>query len=309
MLNLQRLRVLHELERLGTLTEVARALNYSTSAVSQQLAQLEKEADVALVEKVGRHVVLTDAGVLLAWHARTLLEAVERAQAELAAVRPALSGVLRVASFQSVMLQLVPPALSILYERFPDLQLEVAQREVEPAYAGLLAHEFDVILGEEYPGMDEPMRPGEQREELLRDPLLLAVPALGPWAGAGSITELAAANWTADPEWAMPGRWLRGAARERGFEPRIRFETIDLLLQAHLVRSGHAVGILPQLIATQHLAGAHLHALPGAPVRRIYTAVRSGGAAHPAVAAFRSALTEAAQGLPPLPLSPSPGSS
>jgi DNA-binding transcriptional LysR family regulator len=303
MLNLSRLRTLHELARLGTVGRVASSLSYSPSAVSQQLAQLEKEVGVTLTEQVGRRLVLTDAGRVLAEHARSLLEGVERAEAEVAATRPVLSGVLRVASFQSVMLSLIPPALTVLYERHPELQVEVHQREVEPAYAGLLSHEFDLVLGEEYPGMDEPQRPGVQREPLLEDPLLLAVPRTGPWAGVTDPRELAEANWTSDPETVMPGIWARSRIRSLGIEPRVRFETIDLLLQAHLVRSGHAVGILPALVAREHLRDAELLELPGAPHRRLHTAVRTGRSSHPAIRALRDSLGEAAAALAGGPLS------
>jgi DNA-binding transcriptional LysR family regulator len=297
MLNLSRLRTLHELARLGTVGAVARSLAYSPSAVSQQLAQLEKEAGARLTEQVGRRLVLTDAGRVLAEHAAVLLEGVERAEADLAATRPVLSGVLRVASFQSVMLSLIPPALTVLSAQHPDLQIEVHQREVEPAYAGLLAHEFDLVLGEEYPGIDDPHRPGVQREPLLEDPLLLAVPPEGPWSAPAALEDLEGASWTADPESVMPGRWMRSHLRSRGIEPRIRFETIDLLLQAHLVRSGHAVAIIPGLVAREHLGRARLHELSGSPRRQIHTAVRSGRRDHPATRALRTALAEAAASL------------
>ncbi|UQN30412.1 LysR family transcriptional regulator [Brachybacterium kimchii] len=294
MLHLSRLRTLHVLARLGTVGAVARSLAYSPSAVSQQLAQLEKETGARLTEQMGRRLVLTDAGRLLTEHAAVLLEGVERAESDLAATRPALSGVLRVASFQSVMLSLIPPALTVLSAAHPDLQIEVHQREVEPAYEGLLAHEFDLVLGEEYPGLDEPHRPGVQREPLLEDPLLLAVPSSGPWCEPARIEDLADASWTADPETVMPGVWVRNHLRRLGLEPRVRFETIDLLLQAHLVRSGHAVAILPGLVAREHLGPARLLELAGAPRRRLHTAVRSGRRDHPATRALRTALAEAA---------------
>lgn len=297
MLHLSRLRTLHELARLGTVGAVARSLSYSPSAVSQQLAQLEKETGTSLTEQVGRRLVLTDAGRVLAEHAAVLLEGVERAESDLAATRPALSGVLRVASFQSVMLSLIPPALTVLSAEHPDLQIEVHQREVEPAYEGLLAHEFDLVLGEEYPGLDEPHRPGVQREPLLEDPLLLAVPSSGPWCDPDGIEDLADASWTADPETVMPGVWVRNHLRGLGVEPRVRFETIDLLLQAHLVRSGHAVAIIPGLVAREHLGSARLLELAGAPRRRVHTAVRSGRRDHPATRALRTALAEAAASL------------
>ncbi|PWH05557.1 LysR family transcriptional regulator [Brachybacterium endophyticum] len=301
MLHLARLRTLHEFARLGTVHEAARSLAYSPSAVSQQLTQLERDVGIALTEKAGRRLVLTAAGRVLAQHARTLLEDVERAEADLAATKPVLSGVLRVASFQSVMLSLIPPALTILFERHPELQVEVHQREAEAAYAGLLTHEFDLVLGEEYPGLDERHRAGVQREALLEDPLLLAIPREGSWAGARGLEDLSEANWTADPDTVLPGIWVRSRLRAQGIEPRVRFETIDLLLQAHLVRSGHAVAIIPGLVAREHLTGADLLELTDSPHRRLHTAVRTGRSADPATRALRSALAEAAGALEAVP--------
>ena len=85
MLDLRRLRLLHELRRRGTVSAVAEALSYSPSTVSQQLGVLEREAGTTLFEPAGRRVQLTDAALVLAAHAEQLLAAVERAEADLAA--------------------------------------------------------------------------------------------------------------------------------------------------------------------------------------------------------------------------------
>lgn len=112
MLNVARLRVLRELHLRGTLAAVADALSYTPSAVSQQLSQLEKEAGVQLLEKVGRGVRLTDQAITLVGHTEAILARLELAESELAAAQPEVRGVLRVASFQSVVLELAPAALT-----------------------------------------------------------------------------------------------------------------------------------------------------------------------------------------------------
>src|SRR5262245_3768382 len=109
MLDLRRLRLLHELHERGTIAAVAEALRYTPSAVSQQLAVLEREAGVTLLEKAGRGVRFTDAALVLVGHADALLERAERAEAELAAVVGTVAGRARVASFQSVALRLAAP--------------------------------------------------------------------------------------------------------------------------------------------------------------------------------------------------------
>ena len=101
MLDLRRLRLLREVEARHTLRAAAEALGYTTSAVSQQLSVLEREAGAALLERVGRNVRLTDAGRVLVRHAQTLLDAAEAAEAEVAEVAAGqVAGVVRVASFQ-----------------------------------------------------------------------------------------------------------------------------------------------------------------------------------------------------------------
>lgn len=297
MLNLHRLFLLHELRRLQTMTAVAGAHSMSPSAVSQQLSQLERETKVMLFQQVGRRVVLTESGVQLARRAEEMLGLLETAEAELALAQGEASGLLRVASFQTPMIALAPAAVSVLAQQYPDLHLEMSQQEVDAAYEGLLAHRYDVILGEDYPGGQQVVRRGTDREALLRDPLLLVLPDSGPWAEAHSLAELGEAPWALDPSRSRTGSWSRTYLREAGIEPRVRFATPDPLLQVHLVRTGHAVAFLPGLIASEHLGGTRVVRLPGAPHRSLYTAARAGAAGHPSLLAFRAALLEAAGGL------------
>ena len=304
VLDVHRLRLLRELQRCGTLAAVARALSYSPSAISQQLAQLEAETGVQLLERVGRGVRLTGQARILVAHTEAILERLEAAEAELAASLTEVAGTLRVASFQSVLLALVPAALSRLSGRHPRLRVEITHREADDAFAGLLAREFDVVLGEGYQGLPLPPTAGAQTEELARDEIRLALPVHGPYAGlapgpaAGpadptapaDLAALAEVPWILDPDDTAPGQWARTLCRSAGFEPDVRFESPDLLLQVHLVETGHAAALLPDLLFTDRQARIRLCHLPGRPWRRLYTAVRTGAAEHPSVRAFRSAL-------------------
>ncbi|GAA4671898.1 LysR family transcriptional regulator [Gordonia humi] len=295
MLNVTRLRILRELHIRGTLAAVADALSYTPSAVSQQLSQLEREAGVPLLERVGRGVRLTAPAVGLVEHADAVITRLELAEAELAASQPDVHGTLCVALFQSVVLELAPATLTLLAERHPRLRVEIIQRDEDLATSGMLAQEFDVVLGEEFPGRPHPVRPDVDRRDLLRDPLMLALPSHGRWADLPTtLTDLAAAPWALDPATTAMGAWSRDICRSAGFEPDVRFDTPDPLLQAHLVRTGHAVALMPSLLADRHLTGTRLVALPDDPHRMLYTATRPGRTDHPAVRAFRDALGEAA---------------
>ncbi len=131
MMDVRRLRLLLELTRRGTITAVAEALDYTPSAVSQQLAALEREAGVPLLERAGRRVALTPAGLVLARYAESVLATLEEASAALAATRSALTGPLRVGAFPSAAHTILPPALVALGRDHPGLELMVS--ELDPA--------------------------------------------------------------------------------------------------------------------------------------------------------------------------------
>ncbi|MEU7901877.1 LysR family transcriptional regulator [Actinoplanes sp. NPDC049118] len=292
MLDIHRLRLLRELDRRGTLAAVARALSYSPSAISQQLTQLEAETGVTLLEHVGRGVRLTEQARILVRHTEAILERLELAEADLARSMTEVTGSLRVASFQSVMLALVPSALSLLAERHPALRVQITHCVAADAVAGLVAHDFDLVLGEEYPGLPQPRTPGVDEEDLSHDEMRLAVPPGGPWSRSG-LADLAGAPFVIDPGDIAPAQWARNMCRSAGFEPDVRFSSGDLLLQVRLVETGHAVAFLPDLLWTDRSPGpVRLHHLPGRPRRRLFTGVRRGAGGQPRVRAFREALRD-----------------
>jgi DNA-binding transcriptional LysR family regulator len=182
MLDVHRLRLLRELDRRGTLAAVARALSYSPSAISQQLSQLEAEAGVTLLEPAGRGVRLTPLARILVAHTEAILERLEEAEAQLRAAETEVRGTLRVASFQSVLFALIPSVLTRLAERHPGLRVEITHQQAVPAFEGLLAHEFDLVLGEEFPGVARPPVTGARTQLLAHDELFLVLPARGPYA-------------------------------------------------------------------------------------------------------------------------------
>src|SRR4051794_22845005 len=150
MLDLHRLRLLHELRERGTIAAVAEALRYTPSAVSQQLAVLEREAGVRLLEPAGRSVRLTDAALVLVDHAGALLERAELAQADLAAAAGTVAGRARIASFQSVALRLAIPAMQALALEAPELRCELVEAEPEQSLPALALGDVDLVLGDEW---------------------------------------------------------------------------------------------------------------------------------------------------------------
>ena len=145
MLDLRRLRLLRELKIRGTLADVAAALSYSPSSVSQQLAQLEKEVGVPLLRKTGRRVALTAQAEVLVAHTAELLETMERAEADLAASLTTVSGTVRVAVFQSAALALMPDALTAMTRDYPDVRANTVSSFALGDYEWILAFEADQL--------------------------------------------------------------------------------------------------------------------------------------------------------------------
>ncbi|MCZ0997513.1 LysR family transcriptional regulator [Streptomyces mirabilis] len=298
MFDLHRLRLLRELKHRGTLAAVAAALSYAPSSVSQQLSQLEAEVGVPLLEPVGRRVRLTAQAEILVAHTEAVLERLERAEADIAASLTDLTGTLRIASFQTAALALVPTALGLLRDQHPQLRVHVTHMEPERALPALQARDFDLVLAEEYPGNPNP-RPAElQQEDLLDDSLRLAVPQSADIGGADSPA--AALRALADHPWVMESggttarHWAMTLCRNAGFEPDVRFESTDLLLHQRLVEQEHAAAFLPDLVWNGQPPTITLRQLPhGQRTRRIFTVVRRGRSQHPAIQACRNALLHA----------------
>src|SRR4051794_10386893 len=180
MLELRRLRLLKELHERGTIAAVAEALRFTPSAVSQQLAVLEVEAGVRLLEPAGRGVRLTDPALVLVGHAARLLEGAELAEAELAAAAGEVTGRARVAAFQSVALRLAAPALQALARGAPGLRCELVEAEPEQALPALALGDFDLVLADEWPHEPHPRPHGVERHDLHRDPVALVLPERHP---------------------------------------------------------------------------------------------------------------------------------
>ena len=121
MLDVRRLHLLRDLARLGTIAAVADAHAYTPSAVSQQLAALQRQAGVPLLVRTGRRVALTPAGTALVRHAETVLAELEAATATLSAARTGLSGTVRIGAFPSAVRTLLPAALVALGREHPGL--------------------------------------------------------------------------------------------------------------------------------------------------------------------------------------------
>lgn len=296
MLDVRRLRLLRELQIRGTLAGVAEALSFSPSAVSQQLSLLEKEVGVELLRSSGRRVVLTPQAEILVSHTAEVLRTLERAEAELASSLTTITGTVKIAVFQSAALALMPDALSIMDAEYPEVRVEMVQREPESALRETWAREFDLVIAEQYPGHAAPRHPELDRRTLTTDAIRLATPPAnrGRFHPA-SIGEAADAAWVMEPRGTASRHWAEQTCRLAGFEPDVRFETADLQLHIRLVESGNAVAMLPDLVWIGRGTTARLVLLPEHPQRTIFTSVREASSTRPAIVAVRAVLERTAR--------------
>lgn len=301
MLDLRRLRLLHELHERGTIAAVADALQFTPSAVSQQLATLERETGVKLLRREGRNVRLTDQALVLVRHAAALLQQVERAEADLAAAAGEPAGRGRIAAFQSVALHIATPAIAQLARTAPQLHTELIAAEPEEALPALALGDLDLVLADEWAGQSLPRLAGVDRHDLHREPVLLALPKDHPAAAAASdddaveLTRLRDATWIGSPPGGGWGALILRTCRDLGgFEPTIRHRTNDAVVALELVAHGQAVTLLPELTGPGDHPGVVTRTLrEGAVHRTILAATRTADAHRPSTKALLDAVKDA----------------
>lgn len=259
------------------MTAVADALDFTPSAVSQQLTRLEAETGRTLSERAGRGVLLTDAGRLLAAHGREVLERIEAAEAALEA-SDIPSGRLRVAAFQTAAKRLVVPAFGELAARHPALSCELQDLEAETAMPMLQSGELDAVVAEEYEHAPRAREPRIVRHRLGEDALLVALAsdhALAATPGAVPLSNLAGEVWATPWTGTAYATMVEGACRAAGFEPRVGHRVTDLGTLLELARHGLAVALVPSLGGAQEGEGLALRPVAGGGLARtLFCAVR-----------------------------------
>ena len=307
MLDVRRLRVLRSVVNSGSISAAAVNLGYTPSAISQQIAALEKEAGTALLEKAGRGVRPTAAGRLLADHAADIMHRLTEAENALADLREGRTGRLRVHYFATAGAALVPPAVAKFRADHPGVRLEL--RLFEPAYAAdnAAAGEADIQLIVRRPGpvLDPP--PAVRLTHLLDDPYRVVLPRDHRLAGGDPVdlTELADEPWI-DNEF-PPGicrQIMLDGFAAAGFSPNFVVEADDYPTAQGFVAAGVGVTMVPHIGLRPELGQLHPNVLVRRisnpePVRSIYAAVPEAAADSPVVRSMVAALAAAGAELAP----------
>jgi molybdate transport repressor ModE-like protein len=295
MLDLHRLILLREIKLSGSMTAAARELSFSHSAVSQQMTLLEKEAGVALLERVGRNVKLTAAGEELVRNTEAILAAVERAESDLAQSHLRPQGVVDIGAFATISRAVMPRALAILEERYPALEVRVRYCDPEDAAVRLTSRQVDAVLTDSYPGTGGGASGAIHSTVLGNDPIRCYLP--DPTMD-GDFDRIRQVRWVMEPGATASTQWALRVCREHGFEPIVAHESFDLLFHLRLVEAGLAAAFLPDLAVRE--AGSALTpatALPADQQRSILFRVRTGAEDRPQLTAIREAVLDAMQAL------------
>src|SRR3954447_4236630 len=297
MLNVQRLKVLHEVIAQASFSEAASSLNYTQSAVSQAIATLEAEAGVPLLERDRRGVRPTIAGERLDEHAVRILTQLDDAEAELGAIAGVAGGELRMASFPTAGATLMPLAIAAFRSAYPEVTLRLVEGEPEELTPRLRDGEFDLGLIFEFEGSGD-LGPGLKSTPLFEDPMKLALPKGHRLAKQERIAldDLADEAWVQTSEASACARHVVRICRDARFEPRVSFESDDYLTVQGLVAAGVGVALIPQLALSQSVSYdiAVRKLEPDGPVRHVIAATPGSGVSLPAAGAMLEILRDTA---------------
>jgi DNA-binding transcriptional LysR family regulator len=293
-LDVGRLRLLREVALRGSIAAAARSVGLTPSAISQQLMVLEREAGTTLLDRSPRGVVLTGAGHTLSARAGQVLDVLAAARADLDRIAGSLTGPVSVATVASAAAFVVAPATRALGRGNPGVELSVIVSEPARSLELLAADDVDLAIVDEYDYVPVAVPDQFVATDLCAEPLVL-VTALDVTPTSGSLTALAGLDWVMPPEHAACGLAVRSACRAEGFEPRVRWETDDMLLLVRAVAAGHGVAVLPRMAVAIDIAPVRTWPLQTAGLRRRLRAVtRASARSRPVVQAVVDALVAAA---------------
>ena len=298
MLDLSRLRIFREVAVRRSFSAAADALDYTQSAVSQQVSKLERDVGLVLIERARRPVGLTEAGETLLARTDVIFGEVATAEAELNALAGLEAGTLRLGGFATACATLLPRAIRLFATRHPSVVVGLSEMEPDVARRRLRAAEIDLAVTYRFDEADAAVGDdGLEVVALARDPFVLALPEGHRLAHGRALRldELKGERWLGSPATGAAAgyrNFVVQACREAGFEPSIAFEPGDLWTGRAIIAAGLAVGLMPELAFTIPYPGVAITELADASPMRTIAAVRMPNRRVPANAAMLRCLTE-----------------
>ncbi|MCP2259922.1 DNA-binding transcriptional regulator, LysR family [Streptoalloteichus tenebrarius] len=273
-LDVGRLRVLVEVARAGSIAAAAQRMSFTPSALSQQLAKLEREAGGQLLERHPHGVRLTRAGRVLVEHGERVLGELRDAEDAVRAALGERPQKLSIGAFPSAAQIFVPGVLAALRRDHPGVELLLLDLEPPRGYGLVSARELDLLITHRYPGVPLPSARGLRRVRLLTDPLALVLPADHPVARAERVTlgDLAGEEWISGQRGVADRVCLERLAEQAGVRLHVAYETHDYEVSMALVGAGVGVTFVPSSVVRAGLPpGAVAREVHGVgPAREIY---------------------------------------
>jgi DNA-binding transcriptional LysR family regulator len=295
MLDVERLRALHAVATHGSVRAAAAALHVTTSAVSQQVAKLERETGQVMLERHGRGVRLTDAAELLVTHADRILTLVEEAASDLEAHRGAAVGELSIAAFPTAARGVLPQAIRELGKAHP--QLETRLREAEPHEAVPLVErgDYDLAIVQDWFNVPLVIPDGLDKASIVDDQADIALPSRHRLADRTEIdlSELAGEAWISQSPGAICRDWLIHTLRSQDVEPRIDHMADEYATQLALVAAGLGIAVLPRLGRCDVPPEVSVVEVSPALTRHVYVIWRAEASRRPAIRVAVEALRDA----------------
>jgi molybdate transport repressor ModE-like protein len=289
MLDVKRLRILREVAQQGSFSAAADTLHLTQSAVSQQIAALEREAGATLVDRNRGNLRLTDPGEALLGHTEAVIARLDEAERELQEIAGLRSGRVRMVSFPTAGATIAVKAVTAFSKRHPEIALELTEAEPEISIPELRAGDHDIALAYDYDQVPMDEERDVERHLLLEERMQIALPAGHPAAKGRSVNlaDLSEASWTVGTCAGTCRDSAVLACRRAGFTPNIGFESDDYQVHISLVSAGIAVSLVPELLlSTNHPDVKVLEISPGAPTRRVWALTRRAEARGPATDAM-----------------------
>lgn len=278
VLDVRRLRVLKTVVETGSVTAAAQALSYTPSAVSQQIAALERESGTTLFEKSGRGLRPTAAGTLLAEHAGGVLARLEEAEQALLSLRAGQSGTLSMVVLPSALSGLLPDAVREFRRRCPDVAMDLRPGEADEAFAALRSGAADLIVAVQPGSVREVPDDGLTYVHLVDDCYKVVLAKSHRLASRRQIdmSDLAEEYWVTTT--ACPGYCqlpVYEAWDAAGFTPRTGMDADDFPAAQGYVAAGLGVALIPRIALASIRDDVVVRRLRGEePFRRIFAVTR-----------------------------------
>ncbi len=275
MLNLTRVRVFYEVARHGSFSRAAEELGYTPSALSHQIATLERELGARLINRGLRPWTLTTAGERLYESAGSALSELAAAEHELAVLSTGSTGGLRLCSVASGLRSVVPPAVAAFKSSHPDVELQLAEGQPTEILRQLRAGEIDIGIIATPHGQAPPRSRSLSVARLVEQTLMVAVSTSSALAKSSHLTlrQLRGQSWllpTRDHRVSEFRTELDTLFEQAGYAPRVMLELDDEIAAQALIAAGLGIGLIPRLAAPAQHEGVTRIPLRPARVRALH---------------------------------------